>query len=123
MTELLIHWQHRWEFGQANWPTDLERSTIRLGLNWRRDLNHALPIAERSCDNHGREFVHRAPLIEHAHRAVTLIPTTTKPFDVLAEGLLSEKSRGDWTPLELFLADIRGWEAGLRRRIDDGKPL
>jgi hypothetical protein len=33
------------------------------------------------------------------------------------------KSRGDWTPLELFLAGIRGWEAGLRRRIDDGKPL
>jgi hypothetical protein len=29
---------------------------------------------------------------------------------------------GDWTPLELFLAGIRGWEAGLRRRIDDGKP-
>jgi hypothetical protein len=30
-----------------------------------------------------------------------------KPFDVLAEGLLSEKSRGDRTPLELFLAGIR----------------
>jgi hypothetical protein len=38
-----------------------------------------------------------------------------KPFDVLAEGLLSEKSRGDRTPLELFLAGIRGWEAGMRR--------
>jgi len=46
-----------------------------------------------------------------------------KPFGVLAEGLISENSRGDWTPLELFLAGIRGWEAGLRRRIDDGKPL
>ena len=117
MTELLIHWQHRWEFGQANWPTDLERSTIRLGLNWRRDLNHALPIAERSFDDPSREFVHRAPLIEHAHRAVTLIPTTTKPFDVLAEGLLSKNSRGDWTPLKLFLAGIQGWEAELRQRI------
>src|SRR5262249_48060504 len=31
-------------------------------------------------------------------------------------------SRGDWMPLELFLAGIRGWEAGLRRWIDDGKP-
>ena len=117
MTELLIHWHHRWEFGQANWPTDLERSTIRLGLNWRRDLNHALPIAERSFDDHSREFVHRAPLIEHAHRAVTLIPTTTKPIDVLAEGLISEKSRGDWTLLELFLAGIQGWESELRQRI------
>jgi hypothetical protein len=27
-----------------------------------------------------------------------------KPFDVLAEGLLLKYSRGDWTPLELFLA-------------------
>ena len=27
---------------------------------------------------------------------VSLVPTTRKPFDVLAEGLLSEKSRGDW---------------------------
>jgi hypothetical protein len=25
------------------------------------------------------------------------------------EGLISEESRGDWTPLELFLAGIRGW--------------
>jgi hypothetical protein len=35
-----------------------------------------------------------------------------KPFDVLAEGLLSEKSRGDWTPLELFVAGVRSWESG-----------
>jgi hypothetical protein len=38
-----------------------------------------------------------------------------KPFDVLAEGLVSEKSRGDWTPLELFVTGVRCWEAGLRR--------
>jgi len=44
-----------------------------------------------------------------------------KPFDVLAEGLISEKSRGDRTPLELFIAGVQGWEAGLRRRLDDGK--
>lgn len=31
-----------------------------------------------------------------------------KPFDVLAEGFVSEKSRGDKTPLELFLAGISG---------------
>ena len=44
-----------------------------------------------------------------------------KPFDVLAEGLLSENSRGDKTAIELFIAGIQGWEAGLRRRLDDGK--
>ncbi len=27
---------------------------------------------------------------------VTLIPTMRKPFDVLAEGLVSQSSRGDW---------------------------
>ena len=38
-----------------------------------------------------------------------------KPFDVLAEGLLSKNSRGDWTPLELFLAGVRSWAGGLQR--------
>ena len=44
-----------------------------------------------------------------------------KPFNVLAEGLVSEKSRDNKTPLELFIADVRGWEAGLRRLMGDGK--
>jgi hypothetical protein len=30
----------------------------------------------------------------------------------------SEQNRGDKTPLELFLAGVRGWETGLRRRMD-----
>jgi hypothetical protein len=34
-----------------------------------------------------------------------------KPFDVLAEGLLSENSRGDWTPLELFCREVAAWPA------------
>ena len=29
-------------------------------------------------------------------------------------------SRGDRTPLELFLAGVRGWEAGLRQCLNDG---
>jgi hypothetical protein len=36
-----------------------------------------------------------------------------KPFDIFAERLDFKKSRGDWTAIELFLAGIRGWEAGL----------
>ena len=52
---------------------------------------------------------------------VTLVPTMRKPFDVLAEGLVSENSRGDRTAIELFIAGVRGWEAGLRRRIGEGK--
>ena len=38
-----------------------------------------------------------------------------KPFDVLAEGLVSEKSRGDKTAIELFVAGVRDGAAGLRR--------
>jgi hypothetical protein len=36
-----------------------------------------------------------------------------KPFDVLVEGLVSEKSRGDKTAIELFLVGVRGWETGM----------
>jgi hypothetical protein len=46
-----------------------------------------------------------------------------KPFDVLAEGLLVSSSRGDKTAIELFVAGIRGWEAGLRRRVDGESPV
>ncbi len=34
----------------------------------------------------------------------TLVPEWRKPFDVLAEGLLVSSSRGDKTPIELFIA-------------------
>jgi hypothetical protein len=46
--------------------------------------------------------------------------SSKKPFDILAEGLISKDSRGNRTAIELFMAGIRGWEAGLRRRLDDG---
>jgi hypothetical protein len=48
----------------------------------------------------------------------TLVPEIRKPFDVLAEGLISRNSRGDRTGIELFLAGIQRWETGLRRRIE-----
>ena len=51
-----------------------------------------------------------------------LMVRRVRKFDALAEGLVSEKSRGDKTRLELFLGGIAGWEAGLRRRLDGGKP-
>ena len=52
-----------------------------------------------------------------------LVPTMRKPFDVLVEGLLLKNSREDRTAIELFLREIRGWDGGLRRRMDDGKPF
>ena len=37
-----------------------------------------------------------------------------KPFDVLAEGLLTKNSRGDWTPIELFGAVVEAWDSHLQ---------
>jgi len=31
------------------------------------------------------------------------------------------QSRGDKTAIELFIAGVRGWEAPLRRQLEDGK--
>ena len=35
---------------------------------------------------------------------------------------LGNVSREDRTAIELFVAGVQGWEAGLRRRLGDGKP-
>jgi len=37
----------------------------------------------------------------------TLVPEIRKPFDVLAEGLLSEKSRDNRTSIELFQRGLK----------------
>jgi hypothetical protein len=61
--------------------------------------------------------------LNSARRAKNREISREKPFDVLAEELLSEKSRGDKTAIELFVAGVRGWEAGLRRQFSDGKDV
>jgi hypothetical protein len=50
-----------------------------------------------------------------------LIPTK-QPTAKTDGGLMPENSRDNRTAIELFVAGIFGWEAGLRRRIDDAKP-
>jgi hypothetical protein len=45
------------------------------------------------------------------------------PLNLLAEGLIAKKDRGDKTPLELFLAGIASWDAVSRRRMEDGNPV
>jgi hypothetical protein len=32
------------------------------------------------------------------------------------------RNRDDKTAIELFLAGVRGWEAEIRRRMEDGEP-
>ncbi|MCE2797569.1 MAG: hypothetical protein LW816_19765 [Planctomyces sp.] len=52
---------------------------------------------------------------------VTLVTAKRKPFDFFVERLPLKKSRGDKTPLELFLAGLRGWDGGLRSSINAPK--
>jgi len=40
-----------------------------------------------------------------------------KPFDVLAEGLISKNSRGDRTALELFVSAVPAWPDVMRRLL------
>jgi len=60
-----------------------------------------------------------APMFEpFGNGQIRLIPTkkTTAKYD---DGHISEKSRGDWMPLELFVAGVRGWEVGPRQCLND----
>jgi hypothetical protein len=54
-------------------------------------------------------------------RSANLDTTIEKPFGVFTEGLNSKNSRDDKTAIELFLTGIWGWEAGLRRKLENGK--
>ncbi len=54
---------------------------------------------------------------------VNLVPLIRKPFDVLAEGLLPEKSRGDKTAIELFVAGLQGLPGTIRAILCSGRPL
>ena len=66
-------------------------------------------------------FVPYAALIEHDSRGATRVPEIRKLSDVLAEELISKNSRDNKTAIELFLAELGVWEAGLRRQFDEGK--
>jgi hypothetical protein len=53
-----------------------------------------------------------------ARDSLALPRQTRKPFGLSSEGLARDQSRGDRTRLELFVAEVRSWEFGLRRRLD-----
>jgi hypothetical protein len=43
-------------------------------------------------------------------------------FGMLAV-MCKKNNRHDKTAIELFLAEVRGWESGLQRRFNDAKPI
>jgi hypothetical protein len=44
-----------------------------------------------------------------------------KQHDHSVISMSQQCSRGDWTPLELFIAGVRGWEGHLRRQFESSK--
>jgi len=57
----------------------------------------------------------------HAHRLRCKATLLTAACRASRRSVHLRKSRGDWTPLELFLAGIRGSDAGLRRHFQINK--
>jgi hypothetical protein len=53
--------------------------------------------------------------LQSFHARGAAIPVTLTPNGV------EHACRGDRTSIELFIAGVQGWEAGLRRQMDDGK--
>jgi hypothetical protein len=47
----------------------------------------------------------------------TLVLEWRKPFDAIAEGLISKSSRADRTAIELFHADLARWGAEVMRLV------
>jgi hypothetical protein len=45
-----------------------------------------------------------------------------KPIAGKTIGLLVQSSRGDKTPLELFLTGVQAWSSSLRRTLSNGSP-
>jgi hypothetical protein len=48
--------------------------------------------------------------------------TRSHQYDRNVSAMPPQRNRGDWTPLELFIAGVAGWDTDLRRRLDDGTP-
>jgi len=44
-----------------------------------------------------------------------------RPFNALAEGLVSENSRGNKTAIELFVAGVRGWGSWRWRQLENSQ--
>ncbi len=67
---------------------------------------------------HGKSN-YRTSEFEPADRIAIIVPTKKKPFDVLAEGLISKNSREDKTAIELFVAGVKRLAAATIRACSD----
>jgi hypothetical protein len=64
-----------------------------------------------------KEPLPESPLIELGRRQRNASIPSEKPFDVLAEGLISQQSRGDCMAFELFVRGVEAWEDDVKRLV------
>ena len=93
---------------------DPERGDTALALF---DWTQRVAEIWRGSNNRVRREILDAVCLNRTLSDLTLNATKRKPFDVLAEGLEINKSRGDWTPIELFASNSARLAAGLQKAI------
>ncbi len=81
------------------------------------ELSQTLPNQWVSADYATKRRILEIVCLNCTLDGASLVPTTRKPFDVLIEGLYSQTSRGNSTPIELFLGGVRVWDSGIRRLL------
>src|SRR5580704_3636470 len=94
MTDLLIHQQHGRELGRANCPAVFARKNDSPQFELTTGFERSIGKLRKEFRRFSSNIRPPSPLTEHANRAVTLVPTTTKQFGDFAEGLLQKGSRG-----------------------------
>jgi hypothetical protein len=93
--------------GEGYSPKRLWRRPLDVRLDGRPDLNCQTGIGKGSCIKlAGSADLHSARF-EHNDEAATLVPEKGSPSTFWSKGFFLKDSRGDWTPLELFLAGMR----------------
>src|SRR5262249_24104661 len=93
-------------------------STPSAVLEREQPFEHANRRVERRAHRAARcvLFARQFVFLNDRPDGATLAPPMRKLFDVLAEGLLSKNSRGDWTPLARIIQTPTAFRRRRRRR-------
>jgi hypothetical protein len=78
-----------------------------------------------AADGYGRRAAANSD--RQCHRGIALMAESSNTANCRLRydwwDLMLRISRGDWTPLELFVAGVRGWEGHLRKQVRNGSPF
>jgi hypothetical protein len=74
-------------------------------------------MAAKNCGGLGKMPCEKPLTIELAVKHENGRNSSKNSLDLLAEGLVSEKSRGERTPLELFRSGVQGLPATIRAAL------